>query len=509
MDKNTRTFVNVLAQYVRTAVTVIVSLFITRLVLHALGKSDYGLFMLVGGVVTMLGFLTNAMIVTTQRHLSFYYGKSNKNRVSSIFSNSLFTHIGLGILLFLVLISIMPFLFSDSHKFLNIDAERMDVAKYVYFFSAAGLFVTFITAPFKGMLMAHENIVFISVVEVCDAFLKLVLVLIMTSTKADQLLFYSIILFLVQLLNLLAFSLFANYKYEECILFPKLKYLRINEIKRIFNFAGWTVYSYGCNVFRNQGLNFVYNHFFGTIINAANGLATQVSNSIAFLAQSVLNAFSPRVIKAEGEGDRQAMLRLAGATSKISFLLLSMFAIPLCFEMNGVMNFWLKNQLVPENAVFFSRCVVIASIFDQLTIGLGVANQAIGKIRNYSLVMGTAKIMVVVFAAILLHKGYDVRITMYIYIIIECISAVFRLVYMHLTANLSILEYSKNVFKKCILPTVTLVSVCSLCMLLPDFTYRFCITISSAIIADMLIVYNFGLEKSEKVVFMNLIKRKR
>ena len=120
MDKNKRTFINVLAQYVRTTINICLSLYSTKLVLQALGKSDYGLFMVVGGVVTMLGFLTNAMVVTTQRHLSFYYGKNDLKRVSSVFSNALISHIGLGLLMIAVFMAILPFLISCLSIYRNL-----------------------------------------------------------------------------------------------------------------------------------------------------------------------------------------------------------------------------------------------------------------------------------------------------------------------------------------------------------------------------------------------------
>ncbi len=507
MDRNKRTFINVFAQYVRTVINICLSLYTTRLVTQALGESDYGLFMVVAGVVTMLAFLTNAMVVTTQRHLSFFYGKNNLRKVKSIFSNTLFLHITLGVLLVLLFWAMMPFLINEKDGFLNIKPDRIEVAKYVFLLAVANMFISFLTAPFRGLFIARENIVYISVVDVCDGILKVILVLFMLVSDADKLLLYAFILLCVQLLNLLAFSLFAKYKYEECSLLPKIKDVKGGEIKRIFSFAGWTIYSTACIIFRTQGIAVLLNRFFGTVINFAYGIASQVAGSAAFLAQAILNAMSPRVIKAEGAGDREGMLRLAGVTSKFCFLLLSMFAIPLCFEMMTILSLWLGEERASANTVFFCQCVVIAAMCDQLTIGLGIANQAIGRIRNYSLLVNTTKVLTLPLVWMALTLEMNVKVVMFIYIIMECVCFILRLFYLKATTTLSIAAYSKQVFLRVMPPTLALVVVCFLCTILPHTSYRFVITFTVAVIVDVIVIYFASLDSSEKQIVINIFKK--
>ena len=509
MDKNKRTFVNVLAQYIRTIISICLSLYTTRLVLQALGKSDYGLFMLVGGIVAMLGFLTNAMVVTTQRHLSFYYGKKDFNQVRSVFSNALILHFCLGLFLLAVLMVLRPLFISAEGGYLSIDVERIDAAKIVYLASVITLCLSFVTAPFRAIFIARENIVFITIIDVCDAVIKLVLVLAMMAIDTDKLVMYALIFLTVQLLNFIVFSSFANFKYAECVFFPRIRDLKWNEIRKIFSFAGWTVYSNGCVVLRTQGIALLLNRFFrSTIINSAYGLGTQVYCSTASLSQSILNAMSPRVIKAEGAGDRQQMLKLAGVTSKFCFLLLSMFTSPLCFEMKGVLNFWLGESNVPEHAAMFCQCLIISMICDQLTAGLITANQAIGKIRNYSLLINTTKVMTLPLVWLSLHLKYPVVWVMYIYIFVELLCAILRLLYMKRTTSLSLKDYSKQVFMKILFPTATLCIVCSVAIMLPEMKFRFLITLALAAVIDMVVVFFFALEPSEKDLLKNFIKRR-
>lgn len=505
MDKNLRTFINVIAQYIRTVFNIVLSLYSTRLVLHALGKSDYGLFMLVGGVVAMLAFLTNAMVITTQRHLSFYYGKGDKKLVKSFFSNSLVLHFGIGSLLILILLAIWPWL---VNSILNINPGRVEVAGKVYVFTLVTLFISFMVAPFRGLFIARENIVFVSIVDVCDGILKLLFVLMLISWDVDKLLTYAMLLTLIMFLNLLAFTIYGKIKYEECVLLPKKKDLSWNTMSKMFSFAGWTTYSTACIIGRNQGVAVVLNSFFGTVINSAYGIAMQVGGAVQFIAQSILNAMSPRVIKAEGEGNRQKMFQLAGVTSKFTFLMLSMIAVPLIFEMKAVLNFWLGENDVPEYAVMFCRCVLIAGICDQLTIGLGTANQAIGKIRNYSLLVNTTKALTIPAVWLCLHLEMPVVATVIVYVFFESVCVLLRLIYMKSTANLSVASYSKQVFQKVLLPTLCLVIVGFLCLSLPDMKLRFLLTIGISVLLDAVVVFFSALEKNEKNVIMNFMRKR-
>ena len=183
MDPSKRIFVNTIAQYTKSFINVCLSLYTVPLILKALGDSDYGIYSLIAGVVALLAFVTNALVVTTQRNISFCLGVGDRERTRRMFSNSVLLHLAVGALLSIVIIAVKVPVMS----LLVIEDSRMDVAMTVYVMSLLMLFVSFITAPFKALLIAHENSVFISVIEVLDGVLKLVLTLILSSTQLLQL----------------------------------------------------------------------------------------------------------------------------------------------------------------------------------------------------------------------------------------------------------------------------------------------------------------------------------
>ena len=93
----------------------------------------------------------------------------------------------------------------------------------------------------------------------------------------------------------------------------------------------------------NYGQNIVVNMFFGTIANAAQGVASQVSGQLSVFANVMLTALNPVIDKSEGAGDRNMMLKASMLGSKISFFMLMFFYIPILIEMPVIFEFWLKN----------------------------------------------------------------------------------------------------------------------------------------------------------------------
>ena len=504
MEPAKRIIVNTLAQYVRSVFNIILSLYSTRLVLSALGNSDFGVYSLISGVVVMLGFITNALVATTQRNLSFYHGKGDMAFLHKVFSTSLFLHLGIGTVVSLVLIALTPLLFNG---FLHIDSGRIDVAKMVYFTTIANLFVSFVTAPYRALFFARENIVYISVVDVLDGIFKLLLAVWLIHVDADKLFVYSIMMAGITCFNLLAFALYATRYFPEA----RLRFSRADFEKQLLrdmlDFTAWTIYSTGCILGRVQGVAIVLNRFFSTLVNSAYGIALQASGAIQFVAVAVLNAMSPQVVKAEGAGNREKMLRLAETSSKYSYLMMSMVVFPVVFEMDSLLSLWLKD--VPEHSAMFCRFILLATVCDQLTIGLGTANQAIGKIRLYSIVVNTTKLLTLPVAYILLLWGYNVSSVMWTYLLIEILCMLIRMPFMNMTAGLSVGHFVAHVFGRCVLPTLALVFMGVLFTRLSGYTLRFLLSIPTTILVDAVVVWYAALEPDERTMALSFLKRKK
>ena len=504
MDTNKRIIVNTLAQHIRAIVNILMSLFATRYILLALGNSDFGIFSLIGSTVAMLGFITNALVVTTQRHLSYCHGANKIDNIRIVFSNSLFVHIIISIALIIVLSLIEPLLFSG---FLEINSDRIFVAKYVYFIVVTMLVLSILTSPFRALFIARENIVYISFIDILDGIIRLGLAITLLYINIDKLLTYAWMMLSISVFNLLALSMYAKKHFIETCLYPHRKDISKDVIIKILDFAGWTFYSTGCIIGRNQGMAIVLNAFFGTIINTAYGIASQISNSVQFISQAIINAMSPQIIKAEGNKERSRMLSLSEVSCKYSFLLLAIIVIPTCFEMPSILSIWLGS--IPEHTVFISRLLLISALVDQTSMGLGIANQAIGNIRNYSIVINTIKIITLPVIYILLHMGYEIQQSMWMYLAIEAVCSITRIPFLKYSAGLSVKHYTTKVLLRISIPTVFIVVICFLSTSINAGNWRFLLTYILSMLIGAISIWVTALTRKEKEISLQMIKIKR
>ena len=498
-----RIVVNTAAQYTRTIINVCLSLYSTRLILAALGQTDFGIYSVVAGVVAMLSFMTNALVTTTQRYLSFNHGKNDLEKVYQVFGNSVLLHLVIGIGLLLVLSAVE---YPIVYQLLHIEADRLNAATAVYFAAVIVLLLAFLTAPFRALFIARENIVYISVIDVLDGVLKLLIAIFLTRiTGYDKLIAYSVLLIGISLFNLIAFAGYALPAFEECHL-PRWREWDREHIRGLSGFAGWTIYGTGCVIARNQGIAILLNIFCSTIANAAYGIAQQVSGAVSFISVSIANAMNPQIMKAEGAGDRARMLRLAEYMSKYASLLLALVAIPLIFEMETVLRVWLTE--VPEYAVGFCQLMLLAAVCDQLSYGLTSANQAIGQIRTYTLVFYSFKLATLVAIWLCLLAGVDPVTSVWCFVIVELFGSMLRLVLLKRQADIDVWHFVVHVLCRVIVPIAVMAAISYLCVHYIDHPYRLVFTLLCAITGGAAAIWLTALDKSEKQILYNILKRR-
>jgi O-antigen/teichoic acid export membrane protein len=502
MEPAKRMIANTGIQYVKAIITTCFSFYATRLVLDVLNVSDYGIYTAIAGVVAMLGFITNSLLITTQRFLSFHQQDATSGILRKIFVNSLFIHEVFGFLLAAILILLEAFLFNQV---LNIDADRVETAKDVYLLTVLMLFVTIITAPFKALFIAHENITFIAVVEIVDSILKLVLALILPFVTLDRLWVYVLVLTLILCLNLLVFAVYGLLRYSECTLLVSRSAIDRVFIRKMTGFASWTTYGMGCVAARNQGTAVVLNHFWGTAVNAAYGLAFQVNGAISFLVVSILNAMNPQLMRAEGACEREKMLRMAARQSKFSVAILAIFLIPLIVEMPAALAIWLKD--VPPYTSMFCRFVLLTFLLDQITLGLSSANQAIGDIRNFTLLTYTPKLLYLPAIWLMFECGCSVRSVMVLYVLVELVVALSRIPFMKYKAGLHVWGYLTTVVFPVTLQCVATWFVCWLVVESVDIPFRFLLTMGVAALTGLLGTWLFVLDHDERMYARVLLSK--
>ncbi|WP_343746288.1 hypothetical protein [Chitinophaga sp.] len=502
MQVANRVILNTGALYGRMLITIFISLFATRLVLNILGVADYGLFNLISGVIAMLSFLNIAMTISTQRYMSFHLGTKDGHKLKLVFNASVLLHFILGLAMVLLFEVAGGYLFDHV---LNYPADRTMAAKLIFQFMVVSAFFTIISVPYDATLIAQENMVTVAILGVVESLGKLLIALVLQYTGYDKLIVYGGLMTLLTVLLLLFKQVYCAMKYKESRIAIR-RYADRQLLKEMFAYAGWNMFGAGSVVARNQGLALLLNVFFGTVVNAAYGIANQVNAQLSYFSVTMLRALNPQIIKSEGSGDRPRMLRLAMIASKFSFFLLSFLAIPMMIEMPFVLQCWLKQ--VPEYTVIMCRLIVIATLINQLSAGIQVAVQSVGKIRKYQVVVSTMVLLNLPVAWLLLKAGWPAASVLVSAIVIEVLSGAYRIMAAERIAGLSPLLYVRQVVVRAVAPVLlaaTLAYIPQWCM--PEGFIRLGGTTLVSILAMTASAWLIGLTQEEVTKIEQLFSR--
>lgn len=442
MTASQKVIVNTIILYIKMIITIIIGLYLTRIVLNKLGVEDYGIYNLIGGVLSMLSFLQSALNVSTQRYLSVSMGENNDDSIQRIFSSSLLIHILFAILILIVLESCSLFLFDG---FLNISQNRIPIAKYVYQIMVFSTIISILQVPFSAEITAHEDLWFYAIVEIIAAFIKLCIIFIFNISPIDALITYSLWMLLVTFVSTLIKIIWCGFLYRECRKILFWQYASKNDIKEMVGFTGWNAFGTLALVGRNQGIAILLNIFWGTAINTVYGIANQVNSQLSYFSQVVTTSLSPRIMKKYGAGDVIGCLRLSFFTSKISFFLSCIVAIPLILEIQNVLKFWLKE--VPDSTDIYCVLILLTFVIMQLYPGLTRAIQATGKIKSYQIMTSILLLLPLPVGYLLFKIGYSDRAILYSMIVSQILQLYFVVYYSYKILRLDIKKFFLYILK--------------------------------------------------------------
>ncbi len=365
--------------YVKMGITMFISLFTTRIILDSLGASDYGLFSVIAGSIAMLGFFNSTMANATQRFMSFAEGEGILDRKRAIFNISIILHLFVALLtLILLLIAVFP-LFNGI---LNIEPDRLLAAKVVYFCLIVSTMAAIINVPYEAVMNAHENMLYYSIIGIFESFLKLVVAFMCVYTEHDKLIIYGFLMACIPLVTLTIMKVYCHKNYEECIIAPR-RYWDFLLVRQISRFYGWNFLTAISSLLTVQGIGIVLNHFFGSVLNAAQAIALQVKGYLSVFSVNMMKALNPVIVKSAGAKDYHAMNQTTLAGCKFSALLTMVFAIPVSLEIDYILNIWLKNP--PEWSFLFVTLQLALSVIEQMVSSASTAVYASGDIKHYAI----------------------------------------------------------------------------------------------------------------------------
>ena len=399
MSTSSRVIKNTIYLYIKMGITMFVSLYTTRLILGSLGASDFGIFNVVGGAIAMLGFLNSTLAHATQRFMSYVEGEGQIEKKRSIFNVSIVLHVIIAVATVLLLLAVMYPLFNGIF---NIESGRMGAARIVYFSLIFSTALTIINVPYDAVMNAHENMLYYSIVGIFESLLKLGVAYACVYTTCDKLVLYGILMACIPLITMSIMKVYCHRHYEECVISPR-KYWDGNLVKQISRFFGWNFLTAISSLFSAQGIGIVLNHFFGTVLNAAQGIANQVNGALSMFSSNMMKALNPVITKSAGAGNFDAMNRATIAGCKFSSLLTMFFGIPLSIEVHYVLGIWLKE--VPDWAAVFVVLQLVQSIITQMANSASTAVYAQGDIKAYAIWKSVMNAMPVFLTWIAFHIG--------------------------------------------------------------------------------------------------------
>lgn len=393
--------INIATMYARVLVSSVLSLFASRYILAALGVVDFGLYSVIAGIMGFMAFLNAAMATSSQRHLTHELGRGDLIQLNRIFKTSLSLHAGMAVLL--VILGETLGLWFLTHQ-LNIPEARRDAAFWIYQFTVVSTACSVISVPYSALLTAHEALAVASLFGIIQSVLAFTLALMLTWIPGDRLIGFVFFSSLIAIAMTLAQVGLCRFRYRESRLLGGNRPNR-RIFAELLGLSGWTLVGHLSFVCRLQGVAFMLNIFFGPVVNAAFGIANQVSSMMAQLTQVMQQAISPRMVKQEGAGNRKRMFELTLFTCKFGFFIACFWGIPLFVEIETVLTLWLKNP--PQHTATFCRIMMLIFVADQLSSAYGTTVLAIGKLARPLSVIGSIHLSTLPLAYFMLKLGFN------------------------------------------------------------------------------------------------------
>ena len=386
--------------YARMIITMVLALYTTRIVLAALGEQDFGVFNIVGGAIALLGFLSTTLTSTTQRFINISEGEGDLEKQRSVYNVSIIAHLILAVIVGLTLV-IAGFIFFNG--LLNIPYERTNASIVVYCCLLVSTIITIIGVPYNAIINAHENMRYFAIIGICESVCRFLVAVYIKYTPFDKLIVYGVLLSIIPLVFTLIVYYYCKRHYSECLLKPH-KYWSKTILKDELSFASWNLLTALSMGFTTHAMGIVINHFFGVLINAAQGVALQVGGAVSHFSESALKALNPIIVKSEGERNREKLIYTSMLGCRTGYCIFCFFSIPLIWAMPAVLKLWLVT--VPEWAVVFCRLQLIYFSLAQLFGSVGTAVYAEGNIKNYTIIKSALNIAPLFVAPLLFYFGF-------------------------------------------------------------------------------------------------------
>lgn len=431
---------NSLFLYLRMFLNMGVGLFTAGIVLNTLGISDYGIYNIVGGFVSMFGFLNASMSSATQRFLSFDLGKNDTEQLRKTFSSAVTIHFAIALIIVLVLETFGLWYINNK---LNVPTDRMTAVNIVFQFSVLSSFFNIIQVPYNALITAHERFNVYAYISFVEIAFKLLILYLLINIEHDKLILYSILLFTSSFIIRMIYRIYCRTHFAES---RYRFYFDRAYFKTLISYTGWNLFGNIAAVARGQGNNLVLNWFFGTVINAAYGITMMIQGVVTTFVSNFQVAVNPQIVKSYAAGNRDRSFKLMFQSSKFSFGLMLMMITPILSSLQFILDKWLKNY--PEQSLLFIKLALFSVLIDTLSNPLMMGLQATGNIKLYQATVGVLVFLNLPVSYVLIRLTHQPEMVFITSLIFALIALFFRLYFLKRNMKFPVRLYIKEVIFK-------------------------------------------------------------
>lgn len=501
MSDNSRIAKNAFFMYIRMGISMLVGLYTSRVVLNVLGVEDYGLYNVIGGIISLFIVLNNALVNTTSRFITVSLAKGDVQETRQIFNMAFLLHLFVGVIIVILGETVGLWYL---HNKLVIPEGREIASEWLYQFTVLSAFLTTLIVPFNAAIIAHEKINVYSILQIIDIILRLVIVILLQFTHSDKLIFYGFFILLVTVFNFTVSIIYCRQAFQESRF---LFFWSWRIFKEILRFIGWAIVGNFSSMFYSQGINLMLNAFCGPAVNAARGIAVQVESVVRQFANNVQTAINPQILKSYALNELDRMYNLIIASSRLCFFLMFLISLPILIETEFLLTLWLGN--VPDHTVNFVRIILMSVLLDAFVNPMFTANLASGKLAIYH---GPLAILMYsfMFITFFVIKTTEVPETVFLcYLVAGIIGYVMKIFIMHYQIGLKPGVYVRRAF-------VPVLIVVIISIIPPLITHHylvsgwmdFLVTTVVSMVSVFVTVFFLGITRSERVFAMSFVKNR-
>lgn len=485
-DSNKRIAKNTLYLYFRMLLTMVVSLYTSRIVLEVLGVSDYGLYNVVGGIVSMFAMFSGSLAGGTQRFLTYAMGEGDMIKLRKTFSISFELHVGISLFLFILAETIGLWVLYTQ---MNIPEGRMTAAFWVYQFSVVAFIVSLAQIPFMSCLIAHEKMDMYAYMSIYDVVMKLLIVFLIQWLTFDKLILYAGFLLFVNITSVVIYNIYCRNHFEECTF--KMQWDK-SLAREISAFGCWDIFGSSIGFFSGQGINILLNIFFGTMVNAAHGISNTVNGCIVGFANNFQTAVNPQIVKLYAAKEYDKLYKLVVNNARIAEYLFLFIAIPAFLEVDFFLTLWLGEY--PDYTAIFVRIILIQSALQVVNRPMVMMVHATGHMKWPNLTVGISLMTMFPLSYLALKFGCLPTTVYWICAAIWSLENIWDIYWSHHYAGIPVKMVLKEIYANIIAGAAVMFTIpYYIAVQMDEGWIRFFAVCGTSVVVSLIVVYFWGM----------------